>query len=55
MGDDNDSSSHLIRWEEVIKPKHKGGLEIGNLILGNKLLIVKMAVVFHKRRRNVMA
>ena len=29
-GGDNDSSSHLVRWEEVIKPKHKGGMKIGN-------------------------
>ena len=38
---DNQSSSHLVRWEEVIKPKHKGGLEIGNLIVRNKALLVK--------------
>ena len=35
-----------MRWEEVIKPKHKGGLEIGNLILGNKSLLVKWLWVF---------
>ena len=41
MGFDNDSSSHLVRWEEVIKPKHKGGLEIGNLIIRNRSLLLK--------------
>ena len=30
-----------MRWEEVIRPKHKRGLEIGNLILRNKSLLVK--------------
>ena len=40
-GVDNDSSSHLVKWEEVVKPKHKGGLEIGNLIIRNKSLLVK--------------
>ena len=40
-GADNNSSCHLVRWEEVIKPKHKEGLEIGNLILRNKSLLVK--------------
>ena len=41
MGGDNDSSSHLVKWEEVNKPKHKGSMEIGNLILRNKSLLVK--------------
>ena len=40
-GGDIDSSSHLVRWKEVMNPKHKGGLEIGNLILRNKSLLVK--------------
>ena len=40
-GSDTDPSSHLVRWEEVIKPKQKGGLEIGNMILRNKSLLVK--------------
>ena len=31
----------MVKSEEVIRPKHKGGLEIGNLILGNKSLLVK--------------
>ena len=49
-GGDNDSSCHLVRWEEVIKPKHKGGLEIGNLILRNKSLLVKWLWRFTRER-----
>ena len=40
-GVEADSSNHLVKWEEVIRPKSKGGLEIGNLILRNKSLLVK--------------
>ena len=40
-GGDNDSSCHLVRWEEATKSKHKGGLELGNLLLRNKSLLVK--------------
>ena len=40
-GGGSDSSCHLARWEDAIKPKHKGGLEIGNLNIKNKSLLVK--------------
>ena len=40
-GGEAESSSRLVKWEKVIRPKHKGGLEIGNLILRNKSLLVK--------------
>ena len=53
LGGDHDSSSQLVRWEEVIKPKHRG-LDIGNLIFRNKLLLVKWLWHF-TRERNVMA
>ena len=39
-GGEVDSSTHLVKWE-VIRPKSKGRLEIGNLILRNKSLLVK--------------
>ena len=49
-GDNNLSSSHLVSWEEVTRPKHKGGMEIGNLVLRNKSLLLKWLWRFTRER-----
>ena len=48
-------SCHLVRWDEATKPKHKRGLEIGNLILRNKSLLVKWIWRFSRELRNALA
>lgn len=40
-GMSEDSQCHLVPWEVVVKPKIKGGLEIGNIMLKNQSLVAK--------------
>lgn len=35
-----ETHSHLVAWNQVCKPKDKGGLGIGNIYLRNKALLV---------------
>lgn len=40
-GSGEDKRHHLLNWSEVIKPKSKGGLGIGNLLVRNRTLLGK--------------
>ena len=40
-GNDEWRCDHLVAWNEVYKPKEFGGLGIGNILKGNKALLIK--------------
>ena len=40
-GSNDTKKYHLVKWEEVCKPKDMGGLGIHNLALMNKALLCK--------------
>lgn len=49
-GIEKNSSTHLVSWDIISKPKEDGGLGIGNLTIRNKALLGKWWWRFPKEK-----